>query len=186
MKTISKLSVAGASLAGGLLCLTLWNFDPNAPVDVEGWVLADGMPVVGANVFFLPESLTSDGTKNLNLPLPATTDSLGRYQLPAGASPGAYRVVVKGFIDEMSSSRILSMGDEPLDEGQLSAAGMSRINSPVNGRKIAKTRQPVPPQYSSPEETVLRIEVPGGGVSNAEIHLTIPKLASRPHETTRR
>ncbi len=186
MKPISKLSVAGATLAAVLLGLTLWNFDPTATVNVQGWVLADGMPVAGANVVFIPETLTSDGKTRLKLPLPATTDSLGRYQLPAGAAPGSYRVVVKGFIDEMSSSRILSMGDEPLDEGQLSAAGMSRLNSPSQGRKIAKTRQPVPEHYSSPDHTVLRMVVPGSGVTNAEISLTVTPVASKPSESIHR
>ena len=144
------------------------------------------MPVAGASIFFIPETLTSHGKTKLKLPLPATTDSLGRYQLPAGAAPGSYRVVVKGFIDEMSSSRILSMADEPLDEGQLSAAGMSRLNSPSQGRKIAKTRQPVPEHYSSPDHTVLRMVVPGSGVTNAEISLTVTPVASKPGESIHR
>jgi len=186
MKMISKLSLAGAALAGGIMLLTVCTYDPDRAVDVQGWVLVDGMPLAGANVFFLPES---EGTADQQAsPLPATTDSLGRYQLPTGASPGAYRIVVKGYFDEASASRILSMGDEPLDQEQLAAATMSR-NHRGAGRSQGATksaRRPLPEHYSSPSHSVLRMEVPSDGVKNAEISLSMTEVAGRSEDTIKR
>ena len=186
MKMISKLSLAGAALAGGVMLLTVCTFDPHRAVDVQGWVLVDGMPLAGANVFFLPES--PNPATPQTAPLPATTDSLGRYQLPTGAPPGGYRIVVKGYFDEASSGSILTMGEEPLDQEQLAAASMSRIHRGA-GRSQASakpTRRPLPENYSSPSQSVLRMDVPSGGVKNAEINLSMTHVASRSEDSIQR
>lgn len=183
MKMISKLSLAGAALAGGMMLITVGTYDAHRPVDVSGWVLVDGMPLAGANVFFLPES--SDPAPPQNAPLPATTDSLGRYQLPTGAPPGGYRIVVKGYFDEASSGRIVTMGEEPLDQEQLAAASVSRTYRGT-GRSQASaqpTRRPLPENYSSPSKSVLRMDVPSGGMKNAEINLSMTQVASRSEDS---
>jgi len=185
MTMLSRLSLAGAALAGGFLLLTVCTHDPDAPVRVRGWVLADGMPVGGATVFLVPDSSGTDGTVTQKLPLPAITDSLGRYQLPAGAPPGTYRVIVRGFVDDATSPNILSLGDESLDEGQVTAAAMSRVHSPDRtGNALAgRTRQLLPAQYSSADQTSLRLVVPTGGMTNAEINLTLTHIASNSVDT---
>ncbi len=175
MKMLSRLSLAGAALAGNALIVAICYHDPEAPVNVRGWVLADGMPVGGATVFLVPDSHRSAERVTRKLPLTATTDSLGRYQLPAGAPPGSYRVLVKGFVDDASSPNILSLGDESLDEGQLSAVAMSCAHSPTRTEKASagRKRQPLPAQYSTADQTSLRLSVPKGGMTNAEINLTL-------------
>jgi hypothetical protein len=185
MNMLARLSLAGAALAGGFLLLAVCIHDPGAPVKVRGWVLADGMPVGGATVFLVPDSLSAVGSVTQKLPLPATTDSLGRYQLPAGAPPGTYRVIVKGFVDDGISPNILSLGDESLDEGQVTAAAMSRVHSPnrTGNASAGQMRQPLPAQYSSAEQTSLRLVVPKGGLTNAEINLTLTHIASNSVDT---
>ena len=186
MKMISKLSLAGAALAGGIMLITVCTQDPHRAVDVQGWVLVDGMPLAGANVFFLPAfEGTADHQTTL---LPATTDSLGRYQLPAGAAPGSYRVVVKGYFDEAPSDKILTLGDEALDQQQLAAASMSRTHrrGGLSHAATKSTRRSLPEHYSSPSQSVLRIEVPFDGVKNAEISLSMTEVASGSEDTVKR
>ena len=180
MKTLSKLSLTGAAMAGLVAGLVISHHDSSGRVPVQGTVQLDGRPLVGADVILIPDAAMSEMAESSRTSLAASTDSLGHYQLPVGAVPGAYRVVVRGIIPSPVTREIVAAGEEPLDETQKATAAMSRTYS-AQSHPRTRSRNPqvsLPQQYSSVDHTVLRLVVPATGLENAELNLKLSRMAS--------
>lgn len=142
--------------------------------EVQGWVLLNGAPLTGATVCLLPdESGAAASSKVRQAPLAATTDQNGIYRLPVGARPGTYRVVIRGFVEELSNDGMLAIDESTMDTTQLEMAASARDRSSLtNGRRgAAQSGKLLPPQYSSASETILTLTVPENGVRNALFEL---------------
>lgn len=142
--------------------------------EVQGWVLLNGAPLTGATVCLLPdESGVAAPGKVRQAPLAATTDQNGIYRLPVGARPGTYRVVIRGFVEELSNDGMLVIDESSMDTTQLEMAASARDRSSLtNGRNgAAQSGKLLPPQYSSASETILTLTVPEDGVRNALFEL---------------
>ena len=142
--------------------------------EVQGWVLLNGAPLTGATVCLLPdESGVAASSKVRQAPLAATTDQNGIYRLPVGARPGTYRVVIRGFVEELSNDGMHSIDESSMDTTQLEMAASARDRSSLtNGRNgAAQSGKLLPPQYSSASGTILTLTVPEDGVRNALFEL---------------
>lgn len=142
--------------------------------EVQGWVLLNGAPLTGATVCLLPEeSGVAASSKVRQVPLAATTDQNGIYRLPIGARPGTYRVVIRGFVEELSNDGMQAIDESSMDTTQLEMAASARDRSSLtNGRRgAAQSGKLLPPQYSSASETILTLTVPEDGVRNALFEL---------------
>lgn len=176
MRTLSPSHVA--ILMSGLIGIAACSGcgTPSGPVQVSGVILVDGQPLPGAGVFFIAVDPSLPAR-----PAHGTTDAAGRYALYPGVSPGAYRVIVRGFCGDQLGRQIPGFGGDGVDAGQLAAATAARSRLSHAGRKHVRTASSdagtLPDIYTSQEQTVLRIEVPDGGTTAADFHLALEMLA---------
>ena len=116
---------------------------PTAPV--SGTVLVDGKPVEGVEVHFSTDTVAATGM----------TDASGKFELPAGASPGPNKVWLRKFVG----------GDPALLE--MDAEQLAAMTTAGGGAKVPKPL--LPPKYSDPAATVLTFDVPASGTTDAKI-----------------
>lgn len=143
------------ALAAGLLGSLVGCGDDQARlVPVHGKVTLDGQPLVGKTVKFIPD----EGTPGLGAG--ATTNVEGTYTLIAdrpgatrdmpGAPAGVYRVIVEEPMfpvelevqDSSSTEPVVAIGPPTLEK---------------------RKKQDIPPKYTKPETTPLKVTVPEGG-----------------------
>ena len=146
-------------------------------VPVSGVVLVDGKPLANAVVIFFRDDSDS-GLKSFV----GTTDGNGRYQLISGARPGEYRVIIKGQSGPPASA-IPNAGTDGVDESQLqiaAAAKQKRLKSGRGAKKASQLDGVLASSYTSPQQSVLRLEVPKNGTKMADLNLmtTQPAKAS--------
>jgi hypothetical protein len=142
--------------------------------EVQGWVLLNGTPLTGATVCLLPEESGGAASgKVRQAPLAATTDQNGIYRLPIGARPGTYRVVIRGFVEELSNDGMQAIDESSMDMTQLEMAASARDRSSLTNGRVgaAQSGKLLPPHYSSASETILMLTVPEDGVRNALFEL---------------
>jgi hypothetical protein len=124
---------------------------------VSGKVTMDGQPLVGATVNYFTDSFsTSDVTKED-----------GTYTLPTGAEVGQNTVYITKFIAPDGFS------DDPedgLDAGQAAAADFEPADE-APADKSSGTGEQIPPKFSDPDSTDLKMDVPEGG--NARANFTL-------------
>ena len=163
--TRSRIAIVAllAALAAG--CSS--NGPPLVPVG--GKVTLDGKPLAGKTLKFIPDPGTPGQGSG------ATTDANGAYVLlatrpgsirdEAGAPSGAYRVVV---VEPMFPI------DLPVQDANDSNAtpAIGVPVAPAAGKKKAE----IPPAYTKPETTPLRVVVPTGG---GEIDLKLESAAKK-------
>jgi ABC-type phosphate/phosphonate transport system substrate-binding protein len=113
------------------------------------------------------------------------TDETGRYELVSGAMPGSYRVIVRALVGGDQQAMVPGLGSDGVDIAQLEAASSAvevterTANYGYGSRRRTgiATPKPLPPVYSSAEETVLRIGVPKDGIENADFQLSLDRVA---------
>ena len=143
-------------------------------VPVSGVVLVDGKPLANAAVIFFRDDLDSRIQSFVG-----TTDGNGRYQLISGARPGEYRVIIKGQSGQPASS-IPNAGTEGVDEAQLqiaAAAKQKRLKSGRGAKKLSQLDGVLASIYTSPQQSVLRVDVPTNGTKMADLNLTTTQPA---------
>ncbi|QDS89582.1 hypothetical protein EC9_37820 [Rosistilla ulvae] len=115
-------------------------------VSVQGTVTLDGKPVEGADVYFISGQFSSS----------AKTDAAGVYDLVGGAIPGPNTV----YISKLSIPAGAMAGiDGAIDEGQM----MAMAGDPALARSKSGPKQLLPPRYSDPGKTELKVSVPDAG-----------------------
>lgn len=159
--------------------------DANAPVEVAGVVYLDGQPLPNAEVFFVEAAevlLQAESPQRAH----GRTDETGRYELLSGVMPGAYRVVVRALVGGDQQSLVPGLGSDGVDIAQLEAASSAvevaeqtaRYGYRSRRRPSIATPKPLPPVYSSAEQTVLRIGVPENGTETADLQLSLHRVAT--------
>ena len=192
--TKSRLVIAGGvSLTLGILILCLSGGNGNSPVEVAGVVYLDGQPLANAEVFFIADKPNSadDAKEEQNQSLQRAhgrTDESGRYELVSGAIPGSYRVIVRALVGGNHESIVPGLGSDGLDIAQLEAASSAietaqrsaAQNYGYRARRQPRTEAPkaLPPVYSSAEHTVLSMAVPEAGTENADLQLSLDRVAA--------
>ena len=124
---------------------------------VSGTILMDGKPLEGADVNFITDKFASVGT----------TDSEGKYELPAGAAVGENKVYIskwKGGKKPQADDGTFEDNPEFMDEGQLEA-----IDDGTAGTQEAE--QLIPEDFSSPESTTLKFQVGSDGTDKADFRI---------------
>lgn len=179
--------------AGGVLLLLLGAFcvsggNANAPVEVAGIVYLDGQPLPNAEVFFVEDgegALQADDSPQRTH---GRTDETGRYELILGVMPGSYRVVVGALVGGDQQAMVPGLGSDGVDIAQLEAAASAveilerTANYGYRNRRTGiATPKPLPPVYSSAEQTVLRIGVPKNGTETADLQLSLDRVAAVNH-----
>lgn len=123
---------------------------------VSGVVTMGGKPLEGAEVHFITETFAGSVGK---------TNAEGRYTLPTGAAIGANKVFITKM--EGGSGMDFNNPDEGMDAGQLDA--MATGGGPAPG--VVLPKELVPEDYSKPEKTLLKFDVPAGGTDAANFDI---------------
>lgn len=192
--TKSQLRIAGGVLLLlGVLILCFSGGDADSPVEVAGVVYLDGQPLANAEVFFIADKANSaddskGGQNEYSQRAHGRTDEHGRYELVSGAMPGSYRVIVRALVGGDHEAIVPGLGSDGLDIAQLEAASSAletaqRSVSQNYGyrsrhQKLTLAPKQLPPVYSSAEQTVLTVGVPEDGTQEADLQLSIERLAS--------
>ena len=177
-----KLPEHVAILMSGLIGLAACSGcgTPSGTVPVSGVIFVDGQPLPGAGVFYIADDFLAADPTIPARPAHGTTDAEGRYALYPGVFPGGYRVIVRGFRGGQPERLVPGFGSDGVDEGQLAAAASARSRNTDAGRRNSRTAADtgsLPHIYTSTEQTVLRIDVPEGGTTTADLHLALEMLA---------
>lgn len=192
--TKQQLLMAGAaSTALGILVLCFSGGNGDEPVEVAGVVYLDGQPLANAEVFFISDKQNSAGdSEDVQNGSPqrahGRTDENGRYELVAGVMPGSYRVVVRALVGGDHEAIVPGLGSDGLDIAQLEAASSAIETARKSASQdygyrsrrqhVTHSPKPLPPVYSSAEHTVLSIGVPEDGIENADLQLSLERVAS--------
>ena len=152
----------------------------NPAAAVTGSVFLDGQPLTEADLFLVGNETSNGATRSFS-----RTDSTGHFQIVNDLPPGEYRVVVRRLIGESPELYLLmTHGDFTVDlaqhEARISALGDAaqrqepgpQTDSDASG--TTSLRQ-LPGIYSSPEQTVLRLQIPKSGVASVDLHLSISR-----------
>ncbi len=152
----------------------------NPGAAVSGSVFLDGQPLTEADLFLVGNEASNGTTRSFS-----RTDSAGRFQIVNDLPPGEYRVVVRRLIGESPEFYLLmTHGDFTVDlaqqEARISAMGDTANRqelSPQTGSDASGTTalRQLPGIYSSPEQTVLRLQIPKSGVASVDLHLSISR-----------
>jgi hypothetical protein len=147
---------------------------------LTGIVFLDGQPLTEADLFLVGNETSNGATRSFS-----RTDSAGHFQIVNDLPPGEYRVVVRRLIGESPELYLLmTHGDYTVDlaqhDARISATGdaarrhelSSQTGSDAQG--TTSLRQ-LPGIYSSPEQTVLRLQIPKSGVASVDLHLSISR-----------
>ncbi len=110
-----------------------------------------------------------------------------------GEAPGEYRVVVRRFSGKLPVDLPAEYGQTDIDAGQLAVMAAAKPNHATRDTKRKKTSsagtdvvagdRQLPAIYSSAETTILKLQIPAGGIDDAlfflstEAHL---QLAQQP------
>jgi hypothetical protein len=158
------LRVCLAVLASGALIFGLTGCGeskrqrPNT-VPVSGTLYLDQKPLADAEIRFYSADFVGFAVSN----------SEGKYELTQGALPGENRITIRrvesGYNPDPESGQDLS---------QLEFAQESAVGSAGEQANVAKKLQDqgIPPQYSDPEKTQLKMEVPEDGTDTADFRIT--------------
>jgi hypothetical protein len=184
--TRSKLfSVGGVVLFSGVLILCFSGHNPGEPVEVSGTVFLDGKPLADADIFFLSNSLPTGSENGTPYRAHGRTDDSGHYELISGAVPGNYRVVVRAQRGGQPGVIVPGLGSDGVDSAQLAAAtsAAEATSARATGyrsrpRSIPNLPMQLPDAYSSAEHTVLSVGVPVDGTSDADLQLSLNRIAS--------
>lgn len=130
--------------------------------EVKGIVSMDGQPLAGAEVKLISEKSTGF----------ARTNDAGQFQLVQAVPPGNYRVVISKIEGLANQAQQALPAEQGLDAGQLDAIAMTRRANPQMGAAPVKPKELVPASFSDMQLTQLTLEVPKGGVPNADFKLT--------------
>jgi hypothetical protein len=140
---------------------------PDTPVPVSGKVTLDGQPVAGAAIQFVPDG---NGARR---PASAGTESDGSYRITThnpgdGALPGEYKVVITWEPEPPPQFR--PSEDGPSRQEQQKAIEQYQAKKKKEGKGYA-----IPPIYSDPGKTPLRVKVPApGGRADFELSAKTP------------
>ena len=129
-------------------------------VDVSGTITLDDQPLEGVEVSFSSGKFGGYGTTNAE----------GKYRLVSGAAVGENKVSLKKFDTSMAEGIDTSI--EGMDEGQM-AAKMEAQSKSKGGSGMKGSM--IPPEFTDPKTTKLKIDVPDGGTSSADFRLTSKK-----------
>lgn len=137
-------------------------------VPVSGIVSLDGEPLAGVKVVFLPQP--TESTAVVGPFSSATTDANGKFELKTrydepGAVVGTHRVTF-AYRD---IDRKAITGAEPAAEAE-GDGDSSTANESAGAKSQLGKRKPIPRQYGE-EESNVKIEVPAGGMDNANFEL---------------
>lgn len=136
---------------------------PSNRSEVKGFVSLDGQPLAGAEV-----KLISDKSTGF-----ATTNDAGQFQLVQAVHPGSYRVVISKLEGLASQAQQQTLpAEQGLDAGQLDAIAMTRKANPQMGAAPTRPKELIPPSFSDLQLTQLSVDVPRGGLPNADFKLT--------------
>jgi len=132
-------------------------------VPVSGTITLNDEPLADAEVYFI--SGTQSGF--------ARTNEAGQYVLQEGAVPGDHRVLISKKSGGSLESLVPGYGSPGLDAGQLQAATAGALNDPMKARQLKSVlpKETLPPDYSSPEKSILNFTVPDSGASEADFRL---------------
>lgn len=121
---------------------------------VAGAVLLDGKPLAGAELTFYPNGMTAQGYSGSL----GKTDAEGKYQLKAGARPGAapgpFKVTIRRIVNA-SGTPVSAEGG--MDMQQLAMQGLAK--------------ESLPEKYSSLEKTELTVTVEKDKAEGYDFHL---------------
>lgn len=140
------------------------NLKPSNRSEVKGMVSLDGQPLAGAEVKLVSEKSSGFGR----------TDETGQFQLVQAVPPGQYRVIISK-LDGLAAQaqQQIHPAEQGLDAGQMEAISMAKRTSTGQYQPYqAGPKELVPPNFSNLELTQLSIDVPKGGVPNADFKLT--------------
>lgn len=152
----------------------------NPAAAVTGSVFLDGQPLTEADLFLVGNETSNGATRSFS-----RTDSTGHFQIVNDLPPGEYRVVVRRLIGESSDFYLLmTHGDFTVDLAQHEAR-LSALCDASQRQKLSPQTDPdtsgtaslrqLPGIYSSPEQTVLRLQIPKSGVASVDLHLSISR-----------
>jgi hypothetical protein len=125
-------------------------------VPVSGTVTLGGKPLADAEVYFFTQKFTGF----------AKTNDDGNYILAQGAAIGANKVYISKL---EGGSAVAAVNDPALaldDPTQTEIANQAQRSTGKKGPK-----QLIPPQFSSEKTTKLTLDVPEGGVKDANFNL---------------
>jgi hypothetical protein len=169
-KTIASRFALGA-LALFVVTITGCSGESFNTVPVSGTVTLDGEPLPGVEVVFYPEP--TESTAVVGPFSVATTDSAGKFTLEtrygeAGAVVGKHRVTFAyGDVDQEAIYDAEAAEMEAKGEGESLTSEEKSAAKEANSQ-LGKRKQ-IPNMYG--EDSEVTIEVPAGGMSNADFPL---------------
>lgn len=175
------LLAGGVMLLSGVLIFCVNGSTPSDHVEVSGTVYLDGQPLADADVFFVDDD-PSDGGSNGTHRAHGRTDAEGRYELVRGAVPGDYKVIVRALLGGQANALAPGFGSDGVDAGQLAAASAAadtgrQSSHRSNQRRSGELPQQLPDSFSSAEHTVLTVGVPESGTNDANLRLSLNRIA---------
>jgi len=109
-------------------------------VKVTGSVIMGGKAQEGVRIGFVPSDPKKASSKG------TTTDAEGKFELKV--QPGSYKVVLTKYVDRKGN--VPKESDNPTEDiTQLEASGY--------------LRQVIPPQYTEPEQSPIKVDIPPEG-----------------------
>ncbi len=162
MKTI--IVVASFSLIG-IGCSGDGASGSRAVESVAGVVMLDGSPLEGAEIKLISQNSSGFGK----------TGPGGKYQLVQGVPAGSYKVVISKIEGGVKPGAITPKpGEEQLDAGQFAAIAAAEQSDPTKAKRPGSSdaKETIPADYSHPGMTKLALEVPKGGLKDADFKIT--------------
>lgn len=169
IRTVSILGVVTSAMIIAIGVL-IWRDEP-----IHGGVFLDGAPLSQADLFLVGNEPSNSASRCF-----ARTDSAGCFEIKTPLLPGEYRVVVKKLIgDSLDSVLLLTKGESEVDSMQeeartLALADTARLQGTRSRSGTAGSQmKQLPEIFSSPEHTVLRLQVPSSGSAAVDLHLSM-------------
>lgn len=133
--------------------------------NVAGVVTIDGSPLEGAEIKLLSQASSGFGK----------TGTGGKYQLVQGVPAGNYKVIISKIEGGAQPGAIAPKpGEEQLDAGQFAAIDAAQQADPSKAKRpgTAAPKETIPADYSHPGTTKLSLDVPKGGLKDADFKIT--------------
>ena len=155
------LSIMFVGLLCGLIGCGSGKREMPQTAPVAGTVYLDGKPLDGAEVRFYSQDFVGF----------AITGADGKYELTQGAIPGENRVTIRKVTGDYDPDPESGMDAAQMEFAQESALGGASEITPGMRAKLPGAAG-IPQQFSDPEKTQLKMNVPEEGIDSADFKIT--------------
>lgn len=142
--------------------------------EVSGFVFLDNAPLTNADIFLVREDSSDSNSSYFG-----QSNDGGHYEIVNGVPAGNYRVIVKRLMSSVQDASEPHHAVDDIDAGQMQAMLSARQDREQRSRSRShrsartSTAQQLPDEYSRAEQTVLRLNVPEGGIQTADLYLSM-------------